>query len=1036
MKNQVFLALIFAIVSISLYADDKQDVKNADYISLNTAYENALEFLGTHSTAGQQAKRKAPLSRASLKLSEERPNMYIFDVGDSEGFVVVSASNLTRPVLCYSTDGKWESDELQESLGWLLEQYDAEIAYARRKGAKGTSTLPSIGKAPIEPLIKTLWHQDDPFNRKLTAFTLGSYTYRVKTGCVATAMAQIMNYHQWPKTIKQAIPAVNYGQLVGDDNVEVVVKDVPAGTKIDWEHMNVREIYGDTDPAAIEAVSNLMSYCGTALKMYYGEIGSSSHNMTAMYALKHYFDYDPTIYYAARSDYSYYDWCNLIYNELRAGRPILYNGNSNEMGHSFILDGYDGNEMFHFNLGWNMKSSVYAILSSVGHDTAINNPDAYDSPDGYVYHQNAVMNIQKAGLSEGTYRVSLTTECRFSAEEKSIFYTYFNNEDESYTFDLGIGYRDGRGNLQVAKAYEGVTIEKTAGNTKQYEASSLSFPKGSYRLLPVARLSGGKSEWQFLGNELDYQIASVDGNGKVTLREHTRQAELSVENITFSGHPYAGNELYVFCNVENKGQDDFFDKLYFFWNDNPANKGIDAGHYPLWSHATVNSKGSAPVEFYFTPDRAGEYTIWITTDSEGEKVVGQATVSIGAEIPYQVSEVAPMKVSKVALANLQDGVMLGDDVVVDFDATNTSSTDYFHGLVNIGVLCYMEGSFNTEYYPEGLTHEYEIAPGQTRHFQFSVKDMPFYDAISVKLMLGSWEPIYVTDIYNVEPAVLTYTFDGVKTPFKAAATFSVPESAGAIDLTMVDGVVKKVVPNSNPNTIYYLNEGAAVPSGLEGRNIVTGEQAEKISLDGAYGVAVPKQFNAKSAVFSRQLSKDKWSTLCLPFNYSQTNTQVEIAAVTEEDVAHIHTNPIKKVLAYQTYFVRSKTEGEQKFTASNVKFPQQSNGITTFNNFKAQGVLGKTTVKDVYILNDAGTAFTLKSSADMKPFTSFFMVTKRGYAPSSDVSFEFDATQEASNSIADVYAETQSDRYNLSGQRVNPGYRGIVVEKGRKILMK
>ena len=1041
------LTLMGVFASISLHADNQQPANRADYINVSTASQNALEFLNEMQAVGHHSMRKAPMKPTDLTLCAERSNMYIFNVGKSEGFVVASASSLARPVLCYSTEGQWDEAAMQQSLGWLFEQYEAEMAHARQTSAKAPSKVAAISKSPIEPLVKTLWNQHNPYNDKLTEFEFGGQTYKTPTGCVATAMAQIMNYHQWPKTIKKKIPGYNHGQLLGDNATEVVMKDVPAGTIIDWEHMNKKQITGYKEPEAVEAVSNLMLYCGTAVRMYYSEFTSSSHNLSAMYALKTYFDYDPTMYYAERGNYTYYDWCNLLYNELRAGRPILYNGQSNYGGHSFIVDGYDGNEMFHFNLGWDAatsRTSVYAILSSVAHDSSANNPDAYDSPDGYVYHQSAVINVQKAGLSKGIYHVSLTSESYYNSDPESVNCTYFNNEDEPYTFDLGIGYRDDKGNIQVAKAVERVSIEAVSANSQTFLASGLKLPQGTHRLLPVARLSGGKSDWQFVCNELDYQLATVSASGKVSLSEHKRLAKLSATDITFSGYPYAGQELYVFCNFKNTGEEDYFDKLYFFWNDNPANKGIDAGHYLLWSHATVNAGGNAPVEFYFTPERAGDYTVWITTDPAGENVVGQAKVSVGDKMTFKADSSVPVTISNVKVANLQNGVILGNDVTVDFDVTNPSKTDYFDGWLTMRLHYYFQGNRMGEEGPGTFPEYYQIAPGKSRHFQFTIRDSkPEYNVRFV-LYTGSWSPNYYSDGYLVQQAAELYTPSGVKTVLKPDATLTIPESAAAVDLTTVAKKVKKVVPNSNPNTIYYLNQGDALPEGLSGRNVVLGEQAEKIVIDGAYGIAVPKQFTARTASFTKQLKKEKWTTLCLPFSSSISNNQVELAAVTNEDGTHIYTNMAKGFAAYQTCFIRSKKEGAQTLSGSNVTFPKQTHGISTLNNYKSQGVMGKTTVKNVYVLNDEGTAFSLKSSVEVLPFTSFFMISKRGYSPASTVSFSYDGSREAEGITAIDTPEAQDSQlipaqwYTLEGQKLNgvPTRKGIYLRNGKKVMVK
>ena len=106
------------------------------------------------------------------------------------------------------------------------------------------------------------------------------------------------------------------------------------------------------------------------------------------------------------------------------------------------------------------------------------------------------------------------------------------------------------------------------------------------------------------------------------------------------------------------------------------------------------------------------------------------------------------------------------------------------------------------------------------------------------------------------------------------------------------------------------------------------------------------------------------------------------------------------------------------------------------NNYKAQGVMGATTVQDVYILS-GNTTLTHMRSAQMKPFTSFFIPTKRGHAPSSDIQLVYDTSQQVESGIhATSEAVANAPRYNLAGQRVGQDYRGIVVEKGRKTLVK
>lgn len=129
------------------------------------------------------------------------PAAYVFTRGNN-GFMVLAADDVAAPVLGYSDDNSFDADNMPVNLRNWLAFYADEIAWARQNGV-ATYSAPAqasrADRAAIAPLIKTFWNQTDPYNCMLPTINQN----RVVTGCVATAMAQIMNYHQWPQVLAQ-----------------------------------------------------------------------------------------------------------------------------------------------------------------------------------------------------------------------------------------------------------------------------------------------------------------------------------------------------------------------------------------------------------------------------------------------------------------------------------------------------------------------------------------------------------------------------------------------------------------------------------------------------------------------------------------------------------------------------------------------------------------------------------------------------------------------------------------------------------------
>ena len=290
------------------------------------------------------------------------------------GFVIVSADDIATPILGYSDNGAFSPENIPVNMyEWLLGYENdisrgisngistsAENAESWRKLSNGQGISPKRSRS-VEALVSTKWNQSAPFNN-LCPYD-NNYSERTVTGCVATAMAQIMKYWNYPTqgNGSQTYTHETYGQ-----------QSVNFGnTTYDWNNM-LNTYSNSATQAQKTAVATLMYHCGVAVMMDYGvsstggsgavTVGSS--NGTAEYALKNYFLYKNTLNGCRRSDYTEQAWKNMLITDLDASRPVIYTGRGEGGGHCFICDGYNSNDQFHFNWGWGgYCDGFYAITS-------------------------------------------------------------------------------------------------------------------------------------------------------------------------------------------------------------------------------------------------------------------------------------------------------------------------------------------------------------------------------------------------------------------------------------------------------------------------------------------------------------------------------------------------------------------------------------------------------------------------------------------------------------------------------------------------
>lgn len=324
----------------------------------------ATEIMRTSSTVAYN------LAYAETKNGTE--TLYVFS-RDNAGFIIAPADNSFPAIIGYSDEGNFDVTTASPEMMWWLSQYSQQVSACQSESdivRAGDSFRPEVA-----PLINTKWNQYGPYNR----YCPMDNGYRTLTGCVATAMAQVIKYHGYPEKGTKNFSYTWNGQKLSYRFGDADFK---------YDDMLNEYDYGYTEAQA-NAVADLMYACGVSVKMNYSSGASSAYSRDIAYALRFLFEYDGTTRFLKRDYYSAAQWDDIVYEELAAGRPVLYSGATPEGGHQFVCDGYR-NGYFHINWGWGGSSDGYFMLSLL-------NPSdqgAGSFEGGYNSFQDIVCGIQ------------------------------------------------------------------------------------------------------------------------------------------------------------------------------------------------------------------------------------------------------------------------------------------------------------------------------------------------------------------------------------------------------------------------------------------------------------------------------------------------------------------------------------------------------------------------------------------------------------------------------------------------------------------
>lgn len=654
-------------------------------MTMSAAHLTPREALQRLNSSPAMAKMPSKFQSVSTPVVST-PAYYIFE-GESEGYIVVSADDAAVPLLGYSDSGSFDAESMSPEMKWWLSCYEKEIASAPAQTSKTAGR--AAERAAVAPLVATRWNQDSPYNDKCPK--VGSTaTY---TGCVATAMAQVIRYHSWPAKGKGTASYTWNNRTLSFDY---------ANTTFDWA--NMLDTYGRrATTAQKDAVATLMYACGVGVSMNYGTDESGASTIAIAPALINYFDFDKSLRLEAREIYGISEWEDLIYGELSESRPVIYAGSGTGGGHCFVCDGYQ-NGYFHFNWGWGGVSDGYFLLSALSPGTQGIGGNA----SGFNEGQMALVGIRKpvsgseasapnfvctgrvgATLSGNTLEINggffsfsaTAVSGRFairavnatSGEEKTI---YFNQRDTQ--FNPSSGYY-----------------------TISVSVSSLA--NGTWRLYPVFMSGGKEYAVRMTTAQLGYVLLVKGSTSKVSV---PMAGEYFVADAALGSQLYWGSDFQMNGTVTNSGATDVVLPIYPVLTTSDGFNGILAIGGAVT--AVVPAGGSLPIEYIGNWMRVA--TQEFPSDAAYVGFVTPGTTIVVNNTPQEtyvpISDLVPITLKE---APSQTSIGVSDFIInngntyevtssdIPFSVTLTCSQGYFGGTVDVAIFPASGGSALTAF---------------------------------------------------------------------------------------------------------------------------------------------------------------------------------------------------------------------------------------------------------------------------------------------------------------------------------------------------
>ena len=519
-------------------------------VNPETATTIAARYMGTHDLQ----------LTATYRMDNGIAAFYVFNTSD--GFVIVAADDCETPIIGYSHEGCFDPNNVPVQMEYYLKEFVSRIQYgienhieADELTAKQWELVKSTGRPTnrkdakaVEPLLTSKWHQGCLYN-SLCPEMQGPCNH-AEAGCVAVAMAQIMHYWGYPETGWGSHSYTNAGVTFSADF---------GSTTYDWEHMP-DSLTENSSATEIEAVATLLYHCGVSVDMKYTNNGSMANSTDVPDALIRYFSYSKRLHQEKRSDYSHEEWLLMLKNCLDLHQPVHYTGYGAQGGHAFVCDGYDDNDLLHFNWGWGVANGYFALgnLNPLGYEFNNTNSAILDIfPQYEPCLVLAMANPSSAGSIEGTGEYHIGDSCTLtatSAEDYRFFVWKIGGKvvsnEPTYTFIVKDDIVNLEANFSLYRVGEITASYSPDANNPSSPNVSLSWNSADTEWTLLKQF---ETEEEGSGVETDgqhiYVTSAYWDNPSFSFGKYSMDGELierfNVEGITaVTGLGYDGNDFY------------------------------------------------------------------------------------------------------------------------------------------------------------------------------------------------------------------------------------------------------------------------------------------------------------------------------------------------------------------------------------------------------------------------------------------------------------------------------------------------------------
>ncbi len=1030
-RKQLFLLLVLC-VSIGLLGQ-------AAPITQQKARQEAARFLQSKQKTGSNLKFAAQGVPTVQATATSNAAYYVFNIGNNQGFVIVAGDDRINPILGYSDEGYFDEAKAPANMKFWLNEYAQQISLLDKvSNINGAIAAPRLANVvdtrnSIAPMITTKWDQATPYWNECPQFMNSDNEedgYELAyTGCVATSMSQLMNYYKYPTQTTQVIPSYTFTYSDGNYNYSTVQMEELPITTFDWAHM--KDSYtGAEDEIYTSAVAHLMYYVGCAVKSQYGisSTGAYTDDIPNGFAL---FGYGSKLAY--RNDYTQDVWDEMVYQELAAGRPMIYNGTAGSGGgHSFICDGYEYGNYFHINWGWSGMGNGYFQL-------AVLNPYASgiggsSSAEGYNMKQNIVYNVIPGGSTPGGGEdeedpVLTTTAISGPSgwdrdgqsypfkiyKSKIVKVSYSDHSGSGKKFKTALALYDpstdsfeicenseSNGYFTVTTSALGQTtsfgsgIASNASNVIKFGAGKT----GIYHLVGAYQVQGS-SEWKLMKESDRYYLEVNLTSYSATASAHP-VINLQTTNWEFTGGERVGVKEQINVTVKNNSVDRFFGDLYLDFGGQQID---EYSQYTTVVTAEVLPGEESVVTFNVTPTSSGNKSVRLMRlDQYGSYVtIGTGSVTIDQSAEADELDLSVVITAENATTQPTTSNIFGEiyDSHVRFSATITNNSNgEYSKYVLAPLFIVIKNEDGTVAGGKMVTYKQSslsLAAGESKTLYFDFDNLAYGSTYSMNIYArnnvpDSEDASHVDNIvkpgeskyYDILPGIITWNANGERNGYKPVEGFQIDADVAAVSLESL--TLSNIVPNTNPNTLYFIDEGTSAPASLNGRNIVAGNTASSIVLKDGYPYFTPQSFTAQNVSYERTFDKarqdgvaENWSTIVLPFTpatCSAERNSMWIQRFAQEEDGMVKFAEIENIEANVPYIISiDKTAGLVNtpitWSATNALLKAESIAYTSGDTYLMAGTFVQQSLESIYNVNAAGSVAQW-GNGTVAPFRAYF----------------------------------------------------------------